>query len=583
MIRGTMQPTEHTAPVDPQTSLFYRAWLPPDARKAVIMVHRGHEHSGRLIDVVDELALADTAVFAWDARGHGKSPGDRGYAPSFSHVVKDLDVFVRHVSEQHGIAIDDMVILGHSVGAVTVAAWVHDYAPRVRAMVLVTPALKVKLYVPFARTGLALLQAMRGDRKSYVQSYVKPTMLTHDAEQAKRYAEDPLITRAIAVNVLLDLYETAERVSADAGAIRVPALVLSGGADWVVDVGEQQRFFDRLGSQKKRMRIFDGMYHDLLHEAGRSEVLSEIRTFIEEAFASGEPRVPLVDAHHDGYTKREYDELARPASALKNLAFGVQRLSLKTLGKLSNGVRLGWESGFDSGRSLDYVYENDARGGLGVGKLIDRTYLNSPGWRGIRQRKVNLEKLLRTAIDRTRADSRDVRILDVATGCGRYVLDALAADNDPRVTAYLRDFTPANVKQGRGIAQKMGLANRVRFEQGDAFDEENLAAIAPAPTIAIVSGLYELFGDNDMVQRSLRGIARAMTSGGYLIYTGQPWHPQLEMIARVLTNRDGQPWIMRRRTQEEMDDLVSAAGFRKLDMEIDRWGIFTVSLATMVR
>ena len=571
--------TEHTAPVDEQTSLFYRAWLPPNARKAVVMVHRGHEHSGRLIDVVDELALADTAVFAWDARGHGQSPGDRGYAPSFSRVVKDLDVFVRHVSEQHGVAIEDMVILGHSVGAVTVAAWVHDYAPRVRAMVLVTPALKVKLYVPFARTGLAFLQRMRGDRKSYVQSYVKPSMLTHDAGQAKRYADDPLITRAIAVNVLLDLYETAERVSADAGAIRVPTLVLSGGSDWVVDVREQQRFFDRLGATKKRMRIFDGMYHDLLHEAGRGEVLSEIRDFIEDAFASAEPRTPLLDAHRDGYTKREYDRLARPGSMLKNLAYSVQRLSLQTAGKLSEGVRLGWESGFDSGRSLDYVYQNEARGELGVGKLIDRTYLNSPGWRGIRQRKVHLEKLLRTAIDRTRDAGRAVRILDVAAGCGRYVLDVLARDRDPNVIAYLRDFTPANVEQGTRIAEEMGLASRVRFEPGDAFDEENLAAIAPAPTITIVSGLYELFGDNDMVQRSLRGIRRAMSEGGFLIYTGQPWHPQLEMIARVLTNRDGQPWVMRRRTQEEMDDLVRAAGFRKLDMEIDRWGIFTVSLA----
>src|SRR5687768_14738910 len=80
--------TEHTAPVDEQTSLFYRAWLPPNSRKAVVMVHRGHEHSGRLIDVVDDLALQDTAVFAWDARGHGKSPGDRGYAPSFSRIVR---------------------------------------------------------------------------------------------------------------------------------------------------------------------------------------------------------------------------------------------------------------------------------------------------------------------------------------------------------------------------------------------------------------------------------------------------------------------------------------------------------------
>lgn len=124
----------------------------------------------------------------------------------------------------------------------------------------------------------------------------------------------------------------------------------------------------------------------------------------------------------------------------------------------------------------------------------------------------------------------------------------------------------------------MQLADRVTFEQGDAFDEEALAKIAFAPAIAIVSGLYELFPDNDLVQRSLRGISRAMPRGGFLVYTGQPWHPQIEMIARVLKNRDGQPWIMRRRTQEEMDDLVRAAGFTKADMEIDRWGIFTVSL-----
>lgn len=567
------------APVDPETNLFYRAWLPPNAKRAVVFVHRGHEHSGRLIDVVDELALNDAAIFAWDARGHGRSPGDRGYAPSFSQLVKDLDVFVRYLSATHGIPIEEMVVVGHSVGAVNVVTWVHDYAPRIRAMVLVTPALKVKLYVPFARTGLKLLQAMRGDKKSYVQSYVKAKMLTHDAAQAKRYEEDPLITKAISVNVLLDLYEIAERVVDDAGAIRVPALVLSGGADWVVDVGEQKKLFDRLGSARKKMRVFDGMYHDLLHEAGRGEVLAEIRSFIDDAFAAPSTREPLLHADADGYTKREYEALARPANAVKSASFAIQRISLKTAGKLSRGVRLGWESGFDSGRSLDYVYENQARGDLGLGKLIDRVYLDSPGWRGIRQRKVHLEKLLHEAMQRVRASGQDVRILDVATGCGRYVLDALAADGDSRATAYLRDFTPANVEQGKEIAQSMGLASRVTFEQGDAFDEENLAAIQPAPNIAIVSGLYELFGDNEMVTRSLRGIARCMNGGGYLIYTGQPWHPQLEMIARVLVNREGQPWVMRRRTQEEMDDLVRAAGFRKTNMEIDRWGIFTVSLA----
>lgn len=605
------------APVDPETSLFYRAWVPEGATRAVVLVHRGHEHSGRLVDVVESLGLGvrgaetrvrrvapleaeneevrldesqggatsaagragleGTAAFAWDARGHGKSPGDRGYAPAFSRVVKDLDAFVRHVSQEHGIAIEDMVVVGHSVGAVTVSTWVHDYAPPIRAMVLVTPAFKVKLYVPFARTGLKLLQAVRGDRKSYVQSYVKPTMLTHDKAEAQRYAEDPLITKAISVNVLLDLYETSERIVADAGAIRVPTLLLSGGADWVVDVKEQRRFFDRLGSAKKKMRIFDGMYHDLLHEAGRADVLAEIRAFVEDAYKDASRREPLVGADRSGYTRQEYEELVRLPSPLKDMAFAAQRLTLRTVGKLSRGIRLGWESGFDSGRSLDYVYENEARGKLGVGRLIDRAYLESIGWKGIRQRKIHLEKLLREAIRRTRAEGRDVRILDVATGCGRYVLDVLK--DEPGTTALLRDFTPANVEQGREIARSMALSDRVTFEEGDAFDEEGLAKITPAPTVSIVSGLYELFGDNDMVLRSLRGIARSMTEGGLLVYTGQPWHPQIEMIARVLTNRDGKPWIMRRRTQEEMDDLVRAAGFRKIDMEIDRWGIFTVSLA----
>ena len=74
-----------------------------------------------------------------------------------------------------------------------------------------------------------------------------------------------------------------------------------------------------------------------------------------------------------------------------------------------------------------------------------------------------------------------------------------------------------------------------------------------------------------------------MDDGGYLIYTCQPWHPQVEFIARTLTNREGRPWIMRRRTQAEMDALVRAAGFEKVDQDVDPWGIFTVSLARRVR
>src|SRR5439155_27180984 len=101
----------------------------------------------------------------------------------------------------------------------------------------------------------------------------------------------------------------------------------------------------------------------------------------------------------------------------------------------------------------------------------------------------------------------------------------------------------------------------------------------PRPDIAIVSGLYELFPDNGPVRTSLRGLGQAVRAGGYLIYTNQPWHPQMEMIARVLTHPDGRPWVMRRRGQAEMGQLVSEAGFEKVSQRIDPFGIFTVSVA----
>ncbi|HZJ15937.1 MAG TPA: class I SAM-dependent methyltransferase family protein, partial [Chthoniobacteraceae bacterium] len=78
------------------------------------------------------------------------------------------------------------------------------------------------------------------------------------------------------------------------------------------------------------------------------------------------------------------------------------------------------------------------------------------------------------------------------------------------------------------------------------------------------------------------GFATALDPDGILLYTCQPWHPQLRFIAGVLRNREGQPWIMRRRTQEEMDELVRDAGFVKEDEAVDQWGIFTVSRARRV-
>src|SRR2546423_15378395 len=122
-----MEATEHAMTSWDGAELFYRAWIPREATdKAILLFHRGHEHSGRWLPTVDLLGLKDIAIFAWDARGHGRSPGQRGAANNLTDVVRDVDVFTRRISERHKIPIENIIVLAHSLAAVTVAAWVHD-------------------------------------------------------------------------------------------------------------------------------------------------------------------------------------------------------------------------------------------------------------------------------------------------------------------------------------------------------------------------------------------------------------------------------------------------------------------------
>lgn len=564
--------------------LFYRHWPSTAPRRGcVVMFHRGHEHSGRIAHLADELNLPEFDFFAWDSRGHGRSPGERGYSPSFAISVRDVQTFIDHIHATHGIAHADMAVLAQSVGAVLIATWAHDYAPKIRCLVLASPAFKVKLYVPFARPGLRLMQALRGN--FFVNSYVKSKFLTHDPERQKSFDADPLITRAISVNILLALYDAADRVVADAQAITIPTQLLISGADWVVHHGPQYDFFERLGTTVKEKHVLDGFYHDTLGEANRKPAVDMARDFILRRFAEVPQRVDLRQADRHGATFEESAVLAKPLPALspRGLYWALVRLNMKIGGLLSDGVRLGHQTGFDSGSTLDYVYRNTPAGCGPLGRLIDRQYLQSIGWRGIRQRKLHLEELLRKAVDALRSAGRPVHLLDIAAGHGRYVLEALSDDAHRPESILLRDYSDINVSDGTTLIREKGFQDVARFEKGDAFDRASLAGVQPRPTLGVVSGLYELFPDNDMVRRSLAGMADAIEPGGYLLYTGQPWHPQLELIARALTShRGGQAWVMRRRTQAEMDQLVEEAGFEKLEQRIDEWGIFTVSLARRI-
>ncbi len=561
--------------------LFFRVWKPATetgSRRAIVLFHRGHEHSARWQDFVDRINLPDCWLFAWDARGHGNSPGERGYAESFGRIIRDADEFVRHVTTKFNIPISETAVVAQSVGAVVASAWVHDYAPPIRALVVATPAFEVKLYVPLAIPGLRLLQMLRG--KAFIQSYVKPGLLTHDREQARQYAADTLISPQIAVNILLGLFDTSKRIIQDAGAIIAPTLLLISGSDWVVQEQPQLQFFERLSSLVRERILYPVFFHSTFWEKDRDQPIAAAREFIMRQFESRAPSICLLDADKKGYTRFEYDNLKRAPSVFswKRWWYLSQWLGMQTVGRLSKGIGVGWKTGFDSGESLDHVYRNHPEGLTPLGRLVDRSYLNSPGWRGIRQRKVHMQAMLERALLRLGNAASAINIVDIAAGPGRYLLEFIQRHPERTISATLRDRSETGLAAGRELAKSSGLST-VTYNAGDAFSREDLAALNPRPDIAIVSGLYELFPDNAPIRRSLDGLAAAVAEGGILLYTNQPWHPQHEMIARVLPNRDGDPWVMRCRSQAEMDQLVTAAGFEKIDMMIDNEGIFSVSMA----
>ena len=578
------------------TELFYRHWpalTPPKSGpgRAVVMLHRGHEHSGRMEHIVQELGLDHFHFFAWDARGHGQSPGRRGDAPDIETLVRDVDGFVRHITAAHGIPQENMVVLAQSVGAVLAAAWAHDYAPTVRGLILGSPAFRIKLYVPFARQAIALRLKLCGN--FFVNSYVKAGLLTHDQERAASFKADPLISRAVSARLLTGLYALSKRIVADASAIAVPVQLFISGSDVVVRHGPQHRFYNALPHPLNERHVLPGFFHDTFGERDREQAFAAMRAFIDAVFAPprerGTSRLPapvhtaLLWADRQGPSARTYRQLETPLplSSLRGLGFRLLRRLLPLAAPLSPGLKLGRDTGFDSGATLDYVYRNTVGGRTTPGRLLDGFYLNSPGWTGIRHRKELVEELLELAARRLRAEGLPVRIMDIAAGHGRYVLDMLdRIGPDGWDEAQLRDIDPHNVEAARRHAAERGLADRVRCVTGDAFAAADLAAVSPRPTLAVVSGLYELFPDNGPVLASLQGLAAAVADGGYLVYTNQPWHPQQEFIARVLTShRGGRPWIMRCRSQAEMDLLAAEAGFVNIAQRMEKQGIFSVALA----
>ncbi|MCP5095242.1 MAG: alpha/beta hydrolase, partial [Chloroflexi bacterium] len=94
--------------------LFYQRWMPDEVRAVLVIVHGLGEHSGRYMNLVNELVPKGYAIYSFDHRGHGRSPGSRGFINEFAEFRADVHAFLEMV---RGIEVErPLFLMGHSMG-----------------------------------------------------------------------------------------------------------------------------------------------------------------------------------------------------------------------------------------------------------------------------------------------------------------------------------------------------------------------------------------------------------------------------------------------------------------------------------
>ncbi len=549
--------------------IFYREWNFQPQQKNIIMIHRGHEHSERLNDIAQSPQFSKFNIFAFDLRGHGHTKTKT--SSIFMDYVRDLDAFAKFLQSKYEIKISDIFVVANSIGGVVASAWAHDFAPQIAGMALLAPAFRINLIVPLANEMITLGTKLK--KGLIIKSYVKSKMLTHDPEQQKAYDTDPLISRSIDAELLIDLAKAGKRLVEDAEAIDTSTLILAAEKDHVVFNKDQKIFHDKLDTDLKHYEVLPNFFHGILFDTGKEMVYDKIVDFAEKCFHKTQ-KTPSLSP--DQFSVKEYQDLQNNVG--NNLNFKLQKFSLNNIGKISNGMAIGLKHGFDSGASLDYVYHNQPSGKLGFGKMMDKNYLEAIGWRGIRIRKQHLIQLLEEKIQQLKKEGRAIKILDIAGGTGNYLFDI--KEKYPEVKIVINEFVQSNIEIGEKVIKEKSY-QQIRFTNFDCFDPSTYQKLNFEPNITIVSGIFELFGDNEMASKAVQGIAAISDKNSFVVYTGQPWHPQLKMIAYVLNNHQKKDWIMRRRSQKELDRLFAFNNIQKENMLIDDFGIFTVSSGKM--
>mmetsp|Transcript_29829 Transcript_29829/g.45685 ORF Transcript_29829/g.45685 Transcript_29829/m.45685 type:complete len:294 (-) Transcript_29829:85-966(-) len=277
------------------TSLYQQSWIPDEYKGSVLIVHGLAEHSGRYTHVAETLNKAGYAVYSFDGRGHGKSVKGGGAKPtayyaSLDDYTKDVDGMIQKIITTTTTTTDDdadakgkpCFVWGHSMGGMMVTYHNIKYQPdNVAGIILTGPLVEVGSDVGYFIQGVARVLSYLVPKAG--TQPLKSTSISRDAKVRDDYDKDPLNYRgSVPARVGSCMLQGMNTIQTEKSTITIPMLIMHGDADKVVDPNGSKGLYEGISSKDKKLRMWEGLYHEIHNEPEKDQVLAEMVAWLDE-------------------------------------------------------------------------------------------------------------------------------------------------------------------------------------------------------------------------------------------------------------------------------------------------------------
>jgi alpha-beta hydrolase superfamily lysophospholipase len=261
------------------TNIYYQYWLPDGEPKAILLVAHGiAEHSGRYMNVVNHFVPAGYAVYGVDHIGHGKSDGKRVCVERFQDFTKTFKKFFDMIRGWQPIK--PIFLVGHSMGGLISAAYLLKHQDELTGVVFSGPGIKVPENISNAVIFAGKILSVVMPKAGIIQ--LDAEGICRDPAVVDAYLNDPLVyTGKITARLSAEMLKTIQHVTGSAIKIRLPIMIVQGGSDKLVDPSGAQLLYDSVSSEDKKIKIYDGLYHEVFNEPEHGQVLDDVKVWID--------------------------------------------------------------------------------------------------------------------------------------------------------------------------------------------------------------------------------------------------------------------------------------------------------------